>query len=992
MKIQSKIFLLVIVTFGVTLLVINIIHHYSVLERSQFIQSKEDSHKYIVDLVIKYHNEHLKQVIKDYSAWDATVLFAKNASLKWQEENLNPLLTTYGFNYLWVYNIDCKLITYISDSANFGIKTLPIPPKVIGDFFKTKPFTSFFINSGRDIIQVFGGKIVPTSDFIEHASEPQGYIFIGINWDKHLVAKFSKETQLAIQLLAVNQSLKRAKNLDGEIKTLHIFRDWQQSEMFMLVTTKNYEILEKWNRLVRYSVYGTLLLSVIAIMFFFYFTRKWIILPLHLISNTLNTEDATTLHKLQTKHSEFGKIAHLIFQFFEQKKQLQEEIAERKQTTQNLQESEEKYRKLLDLIPDLVLYHQGETILYANRATIEFIGYSYEEFSQLSVLDFVAPECRAITADSVARLLRDEIIEDYEIDVIARHNKRKSVVVRGALVNLNGMKVILVVLIDITERKRIEKALKTNEERFRILLQNSSDIIAVYDVNGNTVFNSQAARITWDSEDQQVIGGNLLASIHPFDLEEFRDKWDKLISNPYQIQIIEYRWQITPENYAWTEAICCNQITSPIINGIVVNSRDITQRKMVEEALKQSEAKFRILVESLPDIVVLVQGNNLIYANSMALKFFGCTFDELRLKNVLSFIPSEHYRFFIDQVPQGVQGAEMELFNQNQERKSMLIYSNHTTNGLDALLLVMNDITERKEIEKMLQDLFAEVLDRSTEIETQRDEIEIRNRSLQEAYALIQRKNMEITSSIEYAKRIQQAILPPDSLFKSYLPESFVIYMPKDIVSGDFYWIAQKSEKILFAAVDCTGHGVPGAFMTFIASNLLNEALHKDRLCTPAEILNSLAEGIKHFQKQSERYLIKDGMDLAMCSLDYQNRILEYAGVYNPLYIIRHGEVLTFRPDKVAIGDRYRNEDIVYHNYRIELQDGDNIYIMSDGYIDQFGGTYGRKFMSKRIREKLIEICDLDMETQKEVLEATFEDWKGDNQQIDDVLIIGVKV
>lgn len=255
----------------------------------------------------------------------------------------------------------------------------------------------------------------------------------------------------------------------------------------------------------------------------------------------------------------------------------------------------------------------------------------------------------------------------------------------------------------------------------------------------------------------------------------------------------------------------------------------------------------------------------------------------------------------------------------------------------------------------------------------------------------------EITDSINYAKKIQQAILPPDWLLNKLLPENFVYYVPKDIVSGDFYWIdhlkIQDEEKTLFAAVDCTGHGVPGAIMSVIGLNLLNQAVHEKHLWKPSEILNYLDWGVNQTLRQSEAgNTVKDGMDLALVCIDFKKCEVQYAGAYNSLYYIHKGELHEIKADKLPIGINTNGIVDEYTNHTIQLEKGDCIYLFSDGYADQFGGPQGKKFKYKQLKELFLKIYQLPMKQQVELLDKEFLQWKGNNEQVDDILVAGIRI
>jgi len=295
-------------------------------------------------------------------------------------------------------------------------------------------------------------------------------------------------------------------------------------------------------------------------------------------------------------------------------------------------------------------------------------------------------------------------------------------------------------------------------------------------------------------------------------------------------------------------------------------------------------------------------------------------------------------------------------------------------------LLKMKD--ELAETERILEQ---KVKERTEEVVRQKDEIDGQKSKLEELYK-------DVTDSIKYAKRLQDSILPPTEYMTQLFPNSFVLFKPKDIVSGDFYWMHKVGKKHLFAAVDCTGHGVPGAFMSLVGANGLNSAVKEHELDSPGEILDDLNKyAHEALNKDSEDNTVRDGMDIALCSIDYDTMELEFSGAYNPLYLIRDGEILITKSDKFAIGSFSPNEKN-YDTKNIPIKKGDIIYVFSDGYPDQFGGLKGKKFLYRQFRETLISIKDLPMQEQQQLLDQKIETWKGSYEQVDDILIIGVRI
>lgn len=294
------------------------------------------------------------------------------------------------------------------------------------------------------------------------------------------------------------------------------------------------------------------------------------------------------------------------------------------------------------------------------------------------------------------------------------------------------------------------------------------------------------------------------------------------------------------------------------------------------------------------------------------------------------------------------------------------------------LLKMRDDLAEN---ERYLEQ---KVKERTDEVVRQKEEIETQKEKVTELYK-------DLTDSINYAKRLQQTILPGDELIASYFPESFVLFKPKSIVSGDFYWFRKVRDKIMISVVDCTGHGVPGAFMSLVGYNAINQIVKSfDR---PSDILtgvNRLASETLQSRDAGE-VKVQDGMDMAFCTIDPATLELQYSGAYNPAYIIRNGELLELKPDKIAIGG-YREDQTRFSDVSFKLQANDIIYMFSDGYADQFGGPNGKKFMRKKFKKLLIEISPLPLHAQRKELYKRFVNWQGREAQVDDICIFGVKI
>ncbi len=295
-----------------------------------------------------------------------------------------------------------------------------------------------------------------------------------------------------------------------------------------------------------------------------------------------------------------------------------------------------------------------------------------------------------------------------------------------------------------------------------------------------------------------------------------------------------------------------------------------------------------------------------------------------------------------------------------------------------ALIKMREDLRENERV------LEAKVIERTEEVVRQKEEIEIQNRKLEIVYK-------HITDSIRYAKRLQDAILPPAVFVNRLLPDSFILFKPKDIVSGDFYWMYEKDNRVYVAAVDCTGHGVPGAFMSIVGNNMLNQIVKERPGLNAGQMLDELnILAGKTINQHSEEGAVRDGMDMTLCILDKNTGAMDMAGANNSLYLFREGELKEYKADKIPIGYAEGNTKS-FTNHRIELQKGDTVYLFSDGYADQFGGPKGKKFMVGQFRTFLNHIHKLPLAEQHHTLDATIEQWRGNLEQVDDILVIGFR-
>jgi len=373
--------------------------------------------------------------------------------------------------------------------------------------------------------------------------------------------------------------------------------------------------------------------------------------------------------------------------------------------------------------------------------------------------------------------------------------------------------------------------------------------------------------------------------------------------------------------------------------------------------------------------VIEIVNGKLLHINHSAAAFLGYTGDELLKRTYFDLLPKEYLPRSAEIIAdvwenKGLVFSEIPFLHKNGE--VIPVECSAKIGSFDdnpAIVIYARDIRERLRYENEIKEI---------------------NNALRETNKLVSEKNKEITDSIGYALRIQTAILPPQKIIKQHLGNSFILYRPKDIVAGDFYWMEVVDDLVLFAACDCTGHGVPGAMVSVICHNALNRAVREFGLTQPAAILDKTAEiVIENFSKSEED--IKDGMDISLCAYHIKTKKLEWSGANNPLWLLQNGELTETKADKQPIGMNDYSKPFINHTFN--LKTGETIYLSTDGFADQFGGETGeRKLTRKRFKDLLMSIQNKPMPEQGTALDEFIKDYRRDVIQIDDILVMGVKV
>jgi PAS domain S-box-containing protein len=423
------------------------------------------------------------------------------------------------------------------------------------------------------------------------------------------------------------------------------------------------------------------------------------------------------------------------------------------------------------------------------------------------------------------------------------------------------------------------------------------------------------------------------------------------------------------------------------INALL-NEREL--KKSLQE-VKDSQERLKRFSEAVSEGIIFIDAKNKICeANDAFLKIFNCEHHQVLGAEITDFLMDK--ALSVNELATLTTG-ELAYTTQALRKDGKLLYvaiifkkADFQSQTLD--IVSFRDVTKQVETEENLKESKEKLAEAQGIVELSK---------------IIERKNRNIVASITYAQRIQEAMLPSEEKIRSMLPESFVLFRPRDIVSGDFYWLSVltddhgKTEKVIIAAVDCTGHGVSGAFMSLLGINLLNEIVNVRSITQPDLILNELHKGIRQTLRQDETNT-NDGMDMALCAIDLENSILEFAGAQNPLFYVQNGQAHFIKGDVMPIGGQQRETERLFTKHTIKLADEQGLriptafYLYSDGYHDQFGEENSKKFGSRKLREFLFQIHHQSALAQKHLLQQTFEQWKGSTNQIDDVLVIGARI
>ncbi len=507
------------------------------------------------------------------------------------------------------------------------------------------------------------------------------------------------------------------------------------------------------------------------------------------------------------------------------------------------------------------------------------------------------------------------------------------------------------------------------QRRLNSLLENASEIISIFDKNLRQTYESPSVKKIFGYTPEEVIEGHVNKYVTESEIELER-LFHQLLENPSEPVTIECQCIRKDGSPMIVEITGRNLIQDPAIQGIILNTVDRTERKRAEKE-ERLRNKMQSLSENSLDVILRLSLEGIFfYANPVLEDYLGIPAKELVNNNVNDVkIDLNLKTYFVDTLALIKEkpvktNTEIDIPVQMGEKITTRIMNfaaipEMNEGELETILFVGHDITEAKRIEQEIQE-----------------------------------KNKKIEDSINYAERIQQSIIPNTELIKSQLPKSFIFYKPRDVVSGDFPWYSDKNNNLYIAAVDCTGHGVPGALLSFIGYFTLNNIVDHRKAYSAGEICDMLHQGVRVTLKQDmENANARDGMDIAFCKINILKNEVEYAGAHRPLYLLRDGEIIEFKGDRKAIGGIPigKKPEEPFTTHYIKPQKGDKIFFFSDGLPDQLGGPERKKYSPRRIREQILAHQHYSMEEFNKLFEEDFYEWKTGLKQTDDVLLIGIE-
>ncbi len=505
------------------------------------------------------------------------------------------------------------------------------------------------------------------------------------------------------------------------------------------------------------------------------------------------------------------------------------------------------------------------------------------------------------------------------------------------------------------------------QKRLHSLLENASEVITIYGTDREISYISPSVTKILGYTPEEMESGKDKERLTLQARDALNGMFDTLMERPRESVTIQYVFLKRDGEKVWLEVTGRNMIKDPAVRGLILNARDITERIRAEKE-ERMKSKMQSLSENSVDVIVRMGEDRVFYyANPMVAEYLGLRPEEMVNRQLDDLALPEVLHLALEEMLAEIKARperrerDVELGTQGGAKiLHLMAIPEFDGEQLETILFVGHDITEARQKEKEIEE-----------------------------------KNRKIAESINYAYRIQSSILPDVELLREAFPKSFMYYQPRDVVSGDFPWFFRKDDYIYVAAVDCTGHGVPGALLSFIGYFTLNNVVDHDASYSAGEILDHLHAGVRTTLRQDRAGAdARDGMDIALCKINPKTMELEYAGAHRPLYFLRGGELTEYKGDRRAIGGipNPRKPEGPFSNHAIALRPGDRVFFFSDGLPDQLGGERGmKKYSPQRIRQVLSEQSAQPMEALGSFIREDFERHLGGYMRIDDVILIGIE-
>ena len=520
-----------------------------------------------------------------------------------------------------------------------------------------------------------------------------------------------------------------------------------------------------------------------------------------------------------------------------------------------------------------------------------------------------------------------------------------------------------------TNHRLEDQILEVNrtQKRLQVLLENASEVITIYEKDGTVRYVSPSVETILGYSTEELIGSSDIENVHEESVKTFQQMFNELLKNSENSITTQYEYKLKNGETVWVEATGTNLLDDPAIQGVVINSRDITERRRAEKE-ERMRSQMEALSENSLDLITRVNNEGRFYYINPVIKsltgrntdyYLNKTIDEVHLNDDTKQNWKDIFQYVFNKREKYITELEFPTVKDDVRIMQVSAIPESIEDGkIESVLMVSHDITDRKKTEN-----------------------EVRT------------NNKKITESINYAKRIQTAILPNDTVINKVFPDSFIFYKPRDVVSGDFPWFIKKNDDIYIAAVDCTGHGVPGALISLIGYFILNDVINSEEELETGKVLDYLNQGVtKTLRQDDPDATTRDGMDIALLRVNYKEKFFEYSGANRPLYMNHDGELIQIKGDKFPIGGGKYKTRTNFATHRMNITNKESLYFFSDGFPDQFGGADNKKFGNQRIRSIIQTNNGETMTQMSHYFANAFEDWKGDRKQTDDVLMIGIKL